>query len=73
MKVFQEKPPYLNKLDSLINDPSVTDKADPVLEILLTAEYLLYADKVWNGIPENQTSKLTMVYSQEKTQPSLSH
>ncbi len=50
-----EKPPYINMLDSLINDPLVTGKADSVLEILLTAEYIFYADRVWNGIPENQT------------------
>jgi murein L,D-transpeptidase YcbB/YkuD len=60
------KPPYLNDLDSLINDPSVTGKADSVLEILLTAEYLFYADKVWNGIPENQTSKLQWYIPRKK-------
>jgi len=53
-----EKPPYISRLDTLINDPSVTTKADSVLEILLTAEYLFYADKVWNGLPESQTTKL---------------
>ena len=60
------KPPYLNDLDSLINDLSVTDKADSVLEILLTAEYLFYADKVWNGIAENQTSKLQWYIPRKK-------
>jgi L,D-transpeptidase YcbB len=63
---IREKPPYIDKLDTLINDPSVTDKANPVLEILLTAEYLLYADKVWNGIPENQTSRLQWFIPRKK-------
>jgi L,D-transpeptidase YcbB len=63
---IQEKPPYLNKLDTLINDPLVTNKANPELEILLTAEYLLYADKVWNGIPENQTSRLQWFIPRKK-------
>jgi L,D-transpeptidase YcbB len=60
------KPPYLNDLDTLINDPSVTGKPDSVLEILLTAEYLFYADKVWNGIAENQTSKLQWYIPRKK-------
>jgi len=60
------KPPYLHDLDSLINDPSVTGKADSVLEILLTAEYLFYADKVWNGIAENKTSRLEWYIPRKK-------
>jgi len=60
------KPPYLNNLDSLINDPSVNGKADSVLEILLTAEYLFYADKVWNGISENLSSKLQWYITRKK-------
>jgi murein L,D-transpeptidase YcbB/YkuD len=60
------KPPYLKDLDSLINDPSVTGRADSVLEILLTAEYLLYGDKVWNGIPENLSSKLQWYIPRKK-------
>jgi len=63
---IREKPPYLNNLDTLINDPYVTEKANPVLEVLLTAEYLLYADKVWNGIPENQTSRLQWFIPRKK-------
>jgi L,D-transpeptidase YcbB len=60
------KPPYLNVMDSLINNPSVTEKADSVLEILLTAEYLFYANKVWKGIPENQSSKLQWYIPRKK-------
>ncbi len=60
------KPPYLRDLDSLINDPLVLGKADSVLEILLTAEYLFYADKVWNGIPENQSAKLQWYIPRKK-------
>ncbi|HEY4964791.1 MAG TPA: L,D-transpeptidase family protein, partial [Puia sp.] len=59
-------PPYISRLDTLINDPSVTTKADSVLEILLTAEYLFYADKVWNGLPESQTTKLQWYIPRKK-------
>ena len=61
-----EKPPYLKMLDSLINDPMAKEKPDSVLEILLTAEYLFYADKVWNGIPETESSKLKWFIPRKK-------
>jgi len=61
-----EKPPYINMLDTLINDPLVTGKADSVLDILLTAEYIFYADRVWNGISESQTSKLQWYIPRKK-------
>ena len=61
-----EEAPYIKNLDSLINDPVVTTKPDSVLEILLTAEYLFYADRVWNGISENQTSKLEWYLPRKK-------
>jgi L,D-transpeptidase YcbB len=61
-----EPAPYVKNLDSLINDPVVTTKPDSVLEILLTAEYLFYADRVWNGISENQTSKLEWFIPRKK-------
>ncbi len=61
-----EQAPYVKNLDSLINDPVVTTKPDSVLEILLTAEYLFYADRVWNGISENQTSKLEWYIPRKK-------
>jgi hypothetical protein len=62
-EVILVKPPYINILDSLINDPSVTGKADSVLEILLTAEYLFSME--WNTRkPKFQTP---VVYSPEKT------
>ncbi len=61
-----EPAPYIRDLDSLINDPAVTTKPDSVLEILLTAEYLFYADRVWNGISENQTSKLEWYIPRKK-------
>ncbi len=63
---IQEKPPYIGMLDSLINDPTVKSKPDPDLEILLTAEYLFYADKVWNGISESQTTKLQWYLPRKK-------
>jgi murein L,D-transpeptidase YcbB/YkuD len=60
------RPPYITKLDSLINDPSLTVKPDSVLEILLTAEYLFYADKVWNGISETETTKMQWYIPRKK-------
>ncbi len=60
------KPPYLHELDSLINNPSDSARADSALEILLTSEYLFYANKVWNGIPESQTSKLQWYIPRKK-------
>lgn len=59
-------PPYLNILDSLLNDPLAVKDADPQLEILLTAEYFFYADKVWNGISEKETNKLKWYLPRKK-------
>ncbi len=61
-----ESAPYIKNLDSLINDHAVTNKPDSVLEILLTAEYLFYADRVWNGISESQTTKLQWYIPRKK-------
>ena len=61
-----ESAPYIKNLDSLINDPAFTNKPDSMLEILLTAEYLFYADRVWNGISENQTTKLQWYIPRKK-------
>jgi len=61
-----ESAPYIKSLDSLINNPAVTTRPDSVLEILLTAEYLFYADRVWNGISENQTTKLQWYIPRKK-------
>jgi L,D-transpeptidase YcbB len=58
--------PYLTNLDSLINDPVLNEKPDSVLEILLTAEYLFYADKVWHGIPENESARLQWYIPRKK-------
>lgn len=61
-----ESAPYIKNLDSLINDPAVINRPDSILEILLTAEYLFYADRVWNGISENQTTKLQWYIPRKK-------
>lgn len=62
----QTPAPYIRLLDSLINDPLNMEKPDSSLEILLTAEYLFYADKVWNGISETQTNKLQWYLPRKK-------
>ena len=61
-----ESVPYLKNLDSLINDPVLNEKADSLVEILLTAEYLFYADKVWHGIPENEPARLQWYIPRKK-------
>jgi murein L,D-transpeptidase YcbB/YkuD len=58
--------PYLNFLDSLLNDPLVTQAPDPQLDVLLSAEYFFYADKVWNGIPEKKTTNLKWFLPRKK-------
>jgi len=55
---IQTPPPYMKELDSLVHDPVARSGADTTLEVMLTAGYLYYADKVWNGISENETTKL---------------
>jgi murein L,D-transpeptidase YcbB/YkuD len=62
----QTPAPYIRTLDSMINDPLIIEKPDTSLEILLTAEYLFYADKVWNGISESQTTKLQWYLPRKK-------
>ncbi len=58
--------PYKEILDSLFNDPS--DVKEPVadLEILLSAEYLFYAEKVWKGIADEKTNKLAWFLPRKK-------
>ena len=63
---IMEKAPYLAELDSLINAPVVSSVPDSVLEVLLTAEYLFYADKVWNGIPSSESFKLQWYIPRKK-------
>ncbi len=58
--------PYLEKIDSLINDPEAVKKGNPDDELLLTAEYFFYADKVWKGISEEKTNKLSWLLPRKK-------
>jgi murein L,D-transpeptidase YcbB/YkuD len=58
--------PYIDKLDSLLNDPVPAKEPDPDLEILLSAEYFFYAHKVWQGIPEQKTNKLAWFLPRKK-------
>ena len=63
---IQANVPYKNVLDSLLNDPMPANGPDPHAEILLTAEYFFYADKVWSGIPESKTAKLEWFLPRKK-------
>ena len=63
---IQVKIPYKENLDSLLNDPLTEQHAEMATEILLTAEYFFYADKVWNGISEKVTTKLEWLLPRKK-------
>jgi len=63
---IQSKLPYKASLDSMLEDLQTVDAPNPELEILLTAEYLFYADKVWNGISEKNTEKLEWLLPRKK-------
>lgn len=58
--------PYKNILDSLFSDPSALKEIDADLEILLTAEYFFYAEKVWSGMPKESTDKLAWFLPRKK-------
>ncbi len=57
--------PYKEIVDSILNEPSGI-KPDPETDILLTAEYFLYGDKVWSGISEKETKKLEWMLPRKK-------
>jgi len=63
---IQAAVPYKDVLDSLLNDPMPATGPDTHVEILLTAEYFFYADKVWNGISETKTTKLEWFLPRKK-------
>jgi L,D-transpeptidase YcbB len=58
--------PYKERLDSLLSETSSGKNADPDAEILLTSSYFYYADKVWKGIPEKETTKLEWLLPRKK-------
>ena len=62
----QASVPYKEILDSLFTDPARTKEPDPDLEILLSAEYFFYAEKVWKGLPEEYTNKLAWFLPRKK-------
>lgn len=62
----QANVPYLEKIDSLMNDAEAVKKANPDDEMLLTAAYFYYADKVWKGISEQKTNKLSWLLPRKK-------
>ena len=58
--------PYKERLDSMLNDTSSGKGENADAEILLTSAYFYYADKVWKGIPENETLKLEWLLPRKK-------
>jgi L,D-transpeptidase YcbB len=58
--------PYKNILDSLMENQQADTIPNRNAEILLTAEYFYYADKVWHGIPEKSTTKLEWFLPRKK-------
>jgi L,D-transpeptidase YcbB len=63
---IQSPAPYLQTLDSLLNDPVATKDPNPQLDILLSAEYIFYAHKVWNGISQKRTDSLQWFIPRKK-------
>lgn len=63
---IQIKVPYMDSLESLLNDPLQINSPDLNLELLLTSEYFFYADKVWNGISEQKTTQLEWFLPRKK-------
>lgn len=66
MEGIQTPAPYLTLLDSLVNGWVQDPQANEKLEILLTAEYFFYADKVWRGISEKDLNKLAWFLPRKK-------
>ena len=58
--------PYKEIVDSIMNDPAQSGMPDSEIEILLSAEYFFYGDKVWNGISEKETKKLEWMLPRKK-------
>jgi L,D-transpeptidase YcbB len=58
--------PYENILDSLFENRPATKGVDSDLEILLSAEYFFYAEKVWSGMPKENTDKLAWFLPRKK-------
>ena len=58
--------PYKEIVDSILSDPTQTEKPDQETEILLSAAYFFYGDKVMNGISEKETKKLEWMLPRKK-------
>jgi murein L,D-transpeptidase YcbB/YkuD len=58
--------PYKNTLDTMISDRESSKEINPDLEVLLTAEYFFYAEKVWSGMPKEKTDKLAWFLPRKK-------
>jgi murein L,D-transpeptidase YcbB/YkuD len=58
--------PYKEIVDSVLNDPIQTRAPDSQTEILLSAEYFFYGDKVIKGISEQESTKLEWMLPRKK-------
>lgn len=63
---IQTNIPYKEVVDSVSSGPTGVKAPDPETDILLSAEYLFYGDKVWNGISEKETKKLEWMLPRKK-------
>lgn len=62
------KPPYLLTYQGMMDAGNTTVKGqpNPSLEIMQTAQYFYYANKVWAGIPESQSRKMEWMLPRKK-------
>jgi L,D-transpeptidase YcbB len=58
--------PYKEIVDSILSDPTQTESPDQETEILLSAAYFFYGDKVLNGLSEKETRKLEWMLPRKK-------
>jgi murein L,D-transpeptidase YcbB/YkuD len=63
---IQTEIPYKDSLDKLFNEPLPEKAPDANIEILLTAGYFFYAEKVWNGLSEKRTTNLEWFLPRER-------
>jgi len=52
---IQDSLPYKTAFSNLMENEEGNDKTAPVLELMLTSQYLTYAKTAWEGISEKQT------------------
>jgi murein L,D-transpeptidase YcbB/YkuD len=62
------RPPYLRQYREMMEAENTAGKGkpDPMLEIMQTAQYFFYANKVWAGLPEAESRKMEWMVPRKK-------